>query len=35
MYVALAESLEAALITTDARLAQANGPRCRFEVIAA
>jgi predicted nucleic acid-binding protein len=33
MYVALAESLNATLITTDARLAHASGPRCRIEVL--
>jgi predicted nucleic acid-binding protein len=29
-YVALAESLDAALGTTDIRLTRAPGPRCRF-----
>lgn len=33
MYVAVAESLDAALQTTDARLARAPGPRCRFELV--
>jgi predicted nucleic acid-binding protein len=32
MYVALAESLDAVLLTTDARLA-ATGPHCSIEVI--
>jgi predicted nucleic acid-binding protein len=32
MYVALAELLGAVLVTTDARLAAAHGPRCRFDV---
>jgi predicted nucleic acid-binding protein len=31
-YVALAETLEATLITTDTRLAAAPGPTCRIEV---
>jgi len=31
-YVALAESLEAELATLDARLAQAPGPRCGFQL---
>ena len=31
-YVALAESLGAAVATLDARLAQASGPTCGFEV---
>jgi len=34
MYVALAESLGGTLLTTDARLARAEGPRCRIEVLA-
>lgn len=34
MYVALAEALGATLITIDARLASANGPRCQIEVPA-
>ena len=33
-YVALAEIWDATLITTDARLARAPGPRCSIEVIA-
>lgn len=32
-YVALAEALEATLVTSDARLAAAAGPRCRMEVL--
>jgi len=32
-YVALAEALEATLITGDRRLARANGPRCDIEVL--
>jgi predicted nucleic acid-binding protein len=32
MYVALAEALDAPLLTTDARLAAAQGPTCRFEL---
>ncbi|MFC0531167.1 type II toxin-antitoxin system VapC family toxin [Phytohabitans kaempferiae] len=32
-YVALAELLSATLLTSDARLAHAPGPRCRIEVI--
>jgi predicted nucleic acid-binding protein len=32
MYVALAEALDAPLLTTDARLATAQGPTCRFEL---
>ena len=31
-YVALAELLDVVLLTADARLANAPGPRCRFEV---
>jgi predicted nucleic acid-binding protein len=31
-YVALAEALDAPLVTLDRRLARARGPRCRFEV---
>jgi predicted nucleic acid-binding protein len=31
MYVALAEILEAVLITTDRRLAAASGPTCRID----
>jgi predicted nucleic acid-binding protein len=34
-YVALAEALDATLITLDKRLAKAHGPRCAIEVIAA
>ncbi len=34
MYVALAEALDAVLITTDRRLAAATGPTCRIEVLA-
>lgn len=34
MYVALAELLDATLLTTDARLARAVGPRCRIDVLA-
>jgi len=33
MYVALAEALDAPLLTTDARLAAAHGPTCRIEVF--
>ena len=33
MYVALAEALDAVLVTTDRRLASAGGPTCRIEVI--
>jgi len=33
LYVALAESLDAPLVTVDARLAQAPGPRCVVEVV--
>jgi predicted nucleic acid-binding protein len=32
-YVALAEALEAILLTGDERLARAPGPRCRVEVL--
>lgn len=32
-YVALAELLDAVLITADAHLANAPGPRCRFELL--
>ncbi len=31
-YVALAESLDAALVTLDHRLARATGPRCQFRL---
>lgn len=34
-YVALAEALEATLLTTDSRLAAAAGPECRIEVVSA
>ena len=33
MYVALAEALDAVLVTTDARLAASPGPTCNIEVI--
>ena len=33
MYVALAEALDAVLVTTDRRLAAAIGPRCPIEII--
>ena len=33
MYVALAESLDVPLMTTDRRLASAPGPTCPFEVV--
>jgi predicted nucleic acid-binding protein len=32
-YVALAEVLQATLVTSDARLARAAGPRCAIEVV--
>ena len=32
-YVALAEALDATLLTLDGRLARAHGPKCRIEVI--
>lgn len=32
-YVALAEAVDAPLLTTDARLARANGPRCQIITI--
>jgi predicted nucleic acid-binding protein len=32
-YVALAEALEATLLTADERLARAAGPRCAIEVL--
>lgn len=35
MYVALAEALEAPLLTTDRRLAAARGPTCRIELLGA
>jgi predicted nucleic acid-binding protein len=34
VYVALAEALEAPIVTCDARLAKAPGHRARIEVIA-
>ena len=33
MYVALAEALDVALVTTDRRLAAAEGPTCSIEVV--
>lgn len=33
MYVALAEALEAVLVTSDRRLAAAHGPTCAIEVL--
>lgn len=33
MYVALAENLDCALVTADARLSGANGPRCTITVV--
>ncbi|GIW19905.1 MAG: ribonuclease VapC9 [Chloroflexota bacterium] len=33
LYVALAEALGASLVTLDARLARADGPRCPIEVV--
>lgn len=33
MYVALAEALDAVLLTTDLRLAAASGPTCRIETL--
>lgn len=33
-YIALAERLDSALITCDARLATAIGPTCAFDLIA-
>lgn len=33
MYVALAEALDAVLLTTDRRLAAATGPTCRIEAL--
>ncbi len=32
-YVALAERLSTSLVTTDRRLAGANGPRCEIELV--
>lgn len=34
LYVALAEALDAPLLTLDRRLARAKGPRCPIEVVA-
>ena len=34
-YVALAESMDATLLTLDARLANAHGPTCRIEMVGA
>jgi hypothetical protein len=34
IYVALAEALDATLLTTDGRLARAPGPRCQIECFA-
>ena len=33
LYVALAEALDAPLVTLNVRLARARGPRCRIEVL--
>jgi predicted nucleic acid-binding protein len=33
LYVALAEAMRATLLTTDARLGRASGPRCDIEVV--
>ena len=33
VYVALAENLDAPLLTADARLTRATGPRCDFELL--
>lgn len=33
-YVAVAEALDCVLVTADGKLARANGPRCRVEVLA-
>jgi len=33
MYVALAESIDAVLLTLDERLAAAAGPTCRFDLV--
>jgi len=33
MYVALAEALDAPLVTADARLARAHGHRARIELV--
>lgn len=32
-YVALAEALDATLLTADRRMARASGPRCTFELV--
>lgn len=32
-YVAIAEALSLPLLTRDARLTRASGPRCQFELI--
>ena len=34
MYVALAEALDCPLVTADARLAAASGPRCKIQLLA-
>ena len=34
-YVALAEALDATLLTMDARLSRAHGPLCPIEILAA
>lgn len=34
MYVALAETMDATLLTTDARLVRAHGPRCSMQLLA-
>jgi predicted nucleic acid-binding protein len=33
LYVALAEALDATLLTLDERLARADGPRCTIDVV--
>jgi len=33
VYVALAEALDLTLLTADARLARASGPRCPIDVL--
>ena len=33
-YVALAEALDAVLVTADGRLARSSGPRCAIELVA-
>jgi predicted nucleic acid-binding protein len=33
LYVALAEALDATLVTTDVRLARARGPQCPVEIV--